>query len=206
MTLANLKQSFLQHRSKTLVLGVLLLVLAGTIAQMFLRGKPRQAGAFNAASLATPQPALVDADSATPQQIASRLQQSQQLWTTLQQVDGLPVENAFCFNAQYYSLDPSHMPAASAGKPESSGEAHPAPPAPTAGATVPSAEDLIRTQAMELHLQSTVMGDVPLAVLNGEVYRVGQDVHGFRIVAIGPGLTTVEKRGLTLTLRVSKKS
>lgn len=56
-------------------------------------------------------------------------------------------------------------------------------------------------------LQSVILGNGPaLAVINGQSYRVGQQVNGFRLVAIGADSVVLEKAGKrqTLTLFGSK--
>ena len=59
-------------------------------------------------------------------------------------------------------------------------------------------------EAQALTLQSTVMASDPLAVINNEIFRVGQQTHGFRITAIKPRHVTLEKNGTTLTLEMAK--
>ncbi|HGY1050627.1 TPA: MSHA biogenesis protein MshK [Aeromonas salmonicida subsp. pectinolytica] len=56
-------------------------------------------------------------------------------------------------------------------------------------------------------LQSVVLGNGPaLAVLNGKSYRVGQQVEGYRLVAISADAVVLEKGGKrqSLTLFASK--
>ncbi len=56
-------------------------------------------------------------------------------------------------------------------------------------------------------LQSVILGNGPaLAVLNGQSYRVGQQVNGFRLVGISADSVVLEKAGKrqTLTLFGSK--
>ncbi|MDF2393314.1 MULTISPECIES: SctD/MshK family protein [Aeromonas] len=56
-------------------------------------------------------------------------------------------------------------------------------------------------------LQSVVLGNGPaLAVLNGKSYRIGQQVEGYRLVAISADAVVLEKGGKrqSLTLFASK--
>jgi len=63
----------------------------------------------------------------------------------------------------------------------------------------------VRAQAQALSLQSTIVGDVdvPTAIINGEVLRVGDLINGFRVVDIAARTCTVEKANLRITLEMT---
>ena len=62
----------------------------------------------------------------------------------------------------------------------------------------------VQTQAQAMTLQSTVVGSVPTAIINGQVLRTGERINGFRVVDISTRSCTVEKGGLRVTLEMSK--
>jgi len=66
-------------------------------------------------------------------------------------------------------------------------------------------ERAVRAQARALTLQSTIVGgaDVPTAIINGEVLRVGDAINGFRLVEIASRTCTVEKTNLRITLEMT---
>jgi len=80
------------------------------------------------------------------------------------------------------------------------------PTAPLSGATS-GARATGQREAGLPRLQSIMLGNGPaLAVLNGSSYRVGQQVDGYRVVAIGADAVVLEKGGKrqSLTLFASK--
>jgi hypothetical protein len=66
-------------------------------------------------------------------------------------------------------------------------------------------EQAVRAQARALTLQSTIVGgvNVPTAIINGEVLRVGDAINGFRVVEIASRSCTVEKTNLRITLEMT---
>ena len=62
----------------------------------------------------------------------------------------------------------------------------------------------VQTQARSLALQSTVVGSVPTAIINGQVLRTNEWINGFEVVEISTRSCTVEKGGLRVTLEMSK--
>ena len=64
-------------------------------------------------------------------------------------------------------------------------------------------ERAIRTQARALSLQSTVSGDAPTAMINGEVLHVGDEIAGFRVVKITTRSCTVRKENLLILLEMA---
>lgn len=61
-------------------------------------------------------------------------------------------------------------------------------------------EALIREQAAELHLESTITGKAPNAIINGSVLGRGGVISGFRIIEINSQACIVEKDGVKLNL------
>ena len=61
-------------------------------------------------------------------------------------------------------------------------------------------KELIREQGAELHLESTITGRVPIAIINGTVLGPDGVINGFRIVKIDSQACVLEKEGITLKL------
>jgi len=59
---------------------------------------------------------------------------------------------------------------------------------------------LVEEQAAKLHLESTIIGRTPIAIINGTVLGPGGMIDGFRIVKIDSQACVVEKDGFTLKL------
>ncbi len=56
----------------------------------------------------------------------------------------------------------------------------------------------LQTQASQLKLQSTMMGSVPRAMVNGELVKEGDTVAGFTVVRIEPRKIVVQEDGAEL--------
>ena len=54
-----------------------------------------------------------------------------------------------------------------------------------------------------IHLKATVLGERPLAMTNGRVYRVGEVVEGFKIVEIEKNQMTVERDGTRVVIKAN---
>ena len=60
----------------------------------------------------------------------------------------------------------------------------------------------IRMQAKALTLQSTIVGSVPTAVINGHVLRKGDWVGGFEVTGVQPRSCTVRKDDVSVVLKM----
>ena len=74
---------------------------------------------------------------------------------------------------------------------------------PTSGPAEPdlkAKQREIQTQARSLDVQSTIGGDSGAAIINGRVLRVGDEINGFRIVAITSNSCVVVKDDVKVQL------
>lgn len=61
--------------------------------------------------------------------------------------------------------------------------------------------EVIRQQAREsLRLQGVMIDGQPMALINGQLWGVGSQVHGFEVCDIQPRGVTVQKQGVRVTL------
>jgi len=74
-----------------------------------------------------------------------------------------------------------------------------------AEAALQARREFVRAQAAELVLQSTVVGAVPTAIINGRVLLVGEWIDGFQVVEITPRRCTVRKNDIKITLEMSEE-
>jgi hypothetical protein len=58
----------------------------------------------------------------------------------------------------------------------------------------------VRMQASALSLTSTILGDAPAAVINGQVVHKGEAISGFKIVDIGSKRCLLSKEGVLVEL------
>jgi hypothetical protein len=65
-----------------------------------------------------------------------------------------------------------------------------------------SADRVVQAQARALILQSTVVSEDPIAIVNGRVLRVGDLINGFQVVLISSRGCTLEKRGVKVLLEM----
>jgi hypothetical protein len=61
----------------------------------------------------------------------------------------------------------------------------------------------VQAQAQALRLQSTVVGEASVAIVNGQLLRKGDWISGFQVVEITAHTCTVEKKGMRVTLEMS---
>lgn len=62
----------------------------------------------------------------------------------------------------------------------------------------------IRVQAQSLHLQSTILGSTPTALINGQPMHVDQTINGFVITEITPNACRLTREGVAVELRMKK--
>ncbi|MHC4982553.1 MAG: hypothetical protein ACYTF6_05220 [Planctomycetota bacterium] len=65
-------------------------------------------------------------------------------------------------------------------------------------------EKFIREQAKLLKLQSVVVGDMPTAIINDRVVRLGDWINGFKLVKISPQSCVVCKEDVEVPLKMEK--
>jgi len=71
-----------------------------------------------------------------------------------------------------------------------------------AGPPRPSIEDIVRRQSRALTLQSTIESDSPIAVINGEVLKIGEKIKGFALLEVHCHNCVLEKDGVKVRLEV----
>ncbi|MEX2673752.1 MAG: hypothetical protein WD294_16750 [Phycisphaeraceae bacterium] len=75
-----------------------------------------------------------------------------------------------------------------------------APPEPTA--PMPDVASVTRAATQNVRLHAIIHGDDPIAMINNEVWREGQQVNGFRIVRIASRHIVISKDGIQITLEL----
>jgi len=78
------------------------------------------------------------------------------------------------------------------------------------GTSNPEAENeaqrrIVWAHARALVLQSTIISDNPIGIINGRVLRVGDWINGFQMLAITPRSCTLEKRGVKVILEMNRE-
>jgi hypothetical protein len=64
----------------------------------------------------------------------------------------------------------------------------------------PAPDDVAALAKATIHLKGTVLGDKPIAMMNGRVYRIGEYVEGFRVVQIEKRRVVVERDGAQVAI------
>jgi hypothetical protein len=64
----------------------------------------------------------------------------------------------------------------------------------------PDVQVVVQQEAESLDLQSTMASDHPVAIINGQVLTVGEEVEGFVVVSISTGSCVVAKQGVSVSL------
>jgi hypothetical protein len=194
MTLTPIKESLSRHRSTSLLLALLLVGAGGALARGLVGIQPRNA---SAADTSTAADAAARAESVAAAELAAKMAQSKDLWNTLHQKGGIPATQAFCFDNSYYT------PATPQAENPGAQGAHPS-RAVTPAIDAPTPAERLRQQAANLKVQSIVMAAIPLAVIDGHLYRVGDQVLNFRVAVIRTRSIVLEKDDLKITLELGK--
>lgn len=112
--------------------------------------------------------------------------------------EDLPDLSTQAVNRDLFLVSPLHFP------PEEKAKAVPQAPVVENPATRREAElRILQAQAKALALQSTMVGSVPTAIVNGQVLRVGEWISGFQVVEIAARSCTIEKQGTRLILELA---
>lgn len=70
---------------------------------------------------------------------------------------------------------------------------------------LPTLEEVSQEAQTTLRLESVLLGESPLAIVNGRVCRVGSRLEGFTVIAIGSGSITVSRHGFEIELRLPQR-
>lgn len=179
-----LKEELSRNKKQTAILGTLLLV--GLIVGIrYLKKKPDSAAA--AASAVAVQPNVNGAGLLPSLQGPKRTEQHD---AYIRQISHDITRDLFELQHELYPIVKplAPDPIADATGPE--------------GKVGPALEELVRTQAAELTLQSTIDSDIPIAVINGRVLSVGDVIESFRVVKITTGECVIERAGVQVTLKI----
>jgi len=195
---ASLKERLLgelkRDRKKVAILGVLLTVLVVVGGREVLkRLRPAKAGAA-----VTPAPARSEADSVAG---AGRTPPAglNDKDGGAGESNGLPALQNLVVDRDLFTPNPIFYPPRQKRRP-----APKVTPVDDAAARREAEKRAVQAQAQALTLQSTVVGAVPTAIVNGRVLRVGDWITGFRVVEIGSRTCIIEKQSMRVTLEMSK--
>jgi hypothetical protein len=75
--------------------------------------------------------------------------------------------------------------------------------APTVVAPVGLSVDYAAIVREKMNLKGTILGERPIAMMNGRVYRIGEVLEGFTIVEIEKNQITVEREGTRFVVTVN---
>ncbi|MFW6154796.1 MAG: hypothetical protein ACOC95_06225 [Planctomycetota bacterium] len=184
---AQVQAELLADKKKTVVMGVLVLVVAFMGVRLFA-GRTRPAAATTSP---TPPAGAVEPKTGT-----GRADGNTALDEYLAQMDRRVSRDLFAADFSTYPEAPVVE------KPKRG-------PAPRKSAVDPDAVARLefkmaaRREAQQLHLQSTMPGGNPSAIINGQVVRVGQECEGFEIRSIGQGSCVVARGAVEVTLRMN---
>jgi len=180
---------FRRDKKKTAILTVLALAAAVLVVRALLPKAPQTARAASSL-LVQPRsaaPAGQAAPAAPPASKAQAAKGRKGKKPELASVDHMTRE----ITRDIFRLNPRYFPQETAVKKPTTqpGKAGPLTP-----------ETVVQQQAQALLLESTIMSDSPVAMINGRMKRVGQEIHGFRIVKINDVSCVVSKDGIQVTL------
>lgn len=181
-TLLLIRAHLMADPKKTVVLGVLTLVMVLVYVRLFLKGEPETAAADE---IATSMIATPDSPSAsTPEPSASEP-------VTVVTRPVMAIEDPLTHKL---GRDPFQVPIA---------DFYQVPGAAVTDPTKTDAkqiEEEIRAAAARLELQSTIRGQAPMATINGRILQIGDEIDGFEIVTIEPTYVMLRCNGIWVKL------
>jgi hypothetical protein len=201
MNFERLKSEIARNKTKSMVLGGLVLVLGIVGGNMLLSNSPRSANASIATSEST-----VSAEAIRSGEMDAKVREAAALWDILKEKRGLSAATAFTFDPEHapedgkYVRDPSYRPPA-----VQSVETRPADPVTTprelsADQREQLRQDRIKQEARQLVLQAILMGDQPTVLINSKRMGLGEEVEGFKISVVEERLVRVVKDGVEVTI------
>ena len=174
---------------KTVVLGLLLLLLAILVCREVFRRLgpsdvgaivPRRARAVEAATAVSP---------ASPNKPPKRSERPGKVASLAKPVVD---RDLFAPNPSYF---PPHQ--------RQNKQAPVVTPVDRAAAKREAERRAVQAQAQALVLQSTVVGTMPTAIINGQVLHEGDWINGFRVIEITSRACVIERKGMRVTLEMS---
>ncbi|HDZ22789.1 hypothetical protein LCGC14_0321040 [marine sediment metagenome] len=185
-----LKTELVRDKKKTITLTVLALV-AVVMAARFLqtKGGPATARAETVA--------VVDSEVSDAEELALSVAKDLRIHESdeyIKHIDHTITRDLFAFNQDHFTP----LPAAAV---ETTDEQTPA-AAETTGPPPIDWQEVITRQSRDLVLQSTINSDIPIVVINGRVLGLGDVIDGFKVVRIDAGLCLLEKKSITITLKM----
>ncbi|QNN24601.1 hypothetical protein HED60_20775 [Planctomycetales bacterium ZRK34] len=178
---ARIRKQLLADRKKFGMLLTLLLVGLLLWGRLLIHNVPRTATAVPPLAAAAPMPDNVPAPAA----------EATQRRAVEASLVGVVPRDVFAINAAYF--------------PKLSGEEN---PSRLTKSVLDPTDDLeqqmrvIKAEAGDLKLQSTILGAQPRAMINGTLIGPGQNIAGFTVTEIRPRSITITKNGVTLELEM----
>ena len=192
----HLKAEIRRQPKKAIILSVLVVVLIALSAwEVLRRGSPARA----TAAVVTPNAGPGDGTGSSVRSGAGSAERDAND-TARAQADGAGDSERLAVDRDLFTPDPTYFPARRKPRPATVIK-----PIDDSIAVKEAQDRAVRAQAQALSLQSTIVGDVdvPTAIINGEVLRVGDLINGFRVVDIAARTCTVEKANLRITLEMT---
>ena len=188
-----LKTELGRDKKKTIMLTLLALV-AVVMAARFLRpkGGPATARAETAA--------IVDSQVRDAKELVRSVARGLRIHESdeyIKHIDHAITRDLFAFNQDHFTplfTAPVETP----------DEDTPAPVVETIRPPEIDWQEIITRQSRALALQSTINSDIPIVVINGRVLGLGDVIDGFKVVRIDAGQCLLEKKGIKITLKMSR--
>lgn len=189
-----LKAELRRDRRKAFLLALLALVACGMGLRLLSRGKTPASAKASATALAAP------IRQAAPAPVARDA--GQDFLQELRRDKTKLARDLFAPNPEFFPR-PKPKPKAKV-KIEPAGQAAPK-PTPAARQVDPTLQRrAIEAQASTLHLQSTMLGTRPTAIVNNLVLRRGDWIHDFQVIAITERTCVLRKEGVSVVLEMKR--
>ena len=197
MNLERLKTEFVRNKTKSLVLGGLMLVLACVSVNMLLSGSPRSASAS-----VSPKEIAVSAETNKTGEMDAKVHEAEALWETMRTKRGVTPAAAFEFTPERYEYprDPLYR-APTANLAETQPSPTPAVPQEmSADQREQLRREQIKQESGQLVLQAILMGDQPTVLINSKRFGLGEEINGFKISVVEDRLVRVVKDGVEVVI------
>jgi hypothetical protein len=200
MNIARLKAELLKNKTKTAVLGGLVVVLGIFGVKAYFEVSPNSAGA--SVSITESPTHSSSATSLKSGEIDQKMAQAEELWKIMRTKRGIAPAKAFVLNAEANNYTRTYVPQPI---PAATTENEPVklatiPQGPTAEQLEKMKIDAVSAEAKQLVLQAVLNGDNPTALINQKRLGVGDLISGFKVIAIEDRKVRAVKDGVEVVI------
>jgi hypothetical protein len=182
-----------RDKKKTVVLTIVMIVAVVLVYTKLIKKKSPKVATAAQAAAAVPEPSL---DPGMPALII--VDRDPIAAAYLETLDHEIDEDLFQFKSEFFAPIPEELPE----EPDDEMNLADLPKTEMSPTEKINWQAVITKQAQDLHLESLIASDDPVAIINGNFVGIGDTIEGFRVVEIVSGRCIIAKRGIRVALKM----